>query len=147
MTLYFTHLRSGELARDSSMLLTVILADAINLGLAKMAEACPGTTFHKLDSLRAWHVREETYSKALAEIVNHQHSFPFSGHWGARTTSSSDGQYFHVGGRGEHAVQVNARYGSRPGGAPASTTNINATKASVLIFIYVRLKFPPAHGQ
>ena len=114
-TRHFTHLRSGELARDRSMLLTVILADAINLGLAKMAEACPGTTFHKLDSLRAWHVREETYSKALAEIVNHQHSFPFSGHWGAGTTSSSDGQYFHVGGRGEHAGQVNARYGSGPG--------------------------------
>ena len=114
-TRHFTHLRSGELARDRSMLLTVILADAINLGLAKMAEACPGTTFHKLDNLRAWHVREETYSKALAEIVNHQHSFPFSGHWGAGTTSSSDGQYFHVGGRGEHAGQVNARYGSGPG--------------------------------
>src|ERR1700730_11907608 len=106
---------SGQLSRDRSMLLTVILADAINLGLAKMAEACPGTTFHKLDSLRAWHVREETYSKALAEIVNHQHNFPFSGHWGAGTTSSSDGQYFHVGGRGEHAGQVNARYGSGPG--------------------------------
>ena len=114
-TRHFTHLRSGELARDRSMLLTVILADAINLGLAKMAETCPGTTLHKLDSLRAWHVREETYSKALAEIVNHQHSFPFSGHWGAGTTSSSDGQYFHVGGRGEHAGQVNARYGSGPG--------------------------------
>jgi TnpA family transposase len=136
-TRHFTHLRSGELARDRSMLLTVILADAINLGLAKMAEACPGTTFHKLDSLSAWHVREETYSKALAEIVNHQHSFPFSGHWGAGTTSSSDGQYFHVGGRGEHAGQVNARYGSGPGVtfythisdryAPFHTKVINAT--------------------
>src|ERR1700719_5400616 len=96
-----------------------------------------GTTFHKLDNLRAWHVREETYSKALAEIVNYQHSFPFSGHWGAGTTSSSDGQYFHVGGRGEHAGQVNARYGSGPGVtfythisdryAPFHTKVINAT--------------------
>jgi TnpA family transposase len=136
-TRHFTHLRSGELAQNRSMLLTVILADAINLGLAKMAEACPGTTFHKLDSMRAWHVREETYSKALAEIVNHQHNFPFSGHWGAGTTSSSDGQYFHVGGRGEHAGQVNARYGSGPGVtfythisdryAPFHTKVINAT--------------------
>jgi hypothetical protein len=32
-------------------------------------------------------------------------------HWGAGTTSSSDGQYFRVGGRGEHTGQVNARYG------------------------------------
>jgi TnpA family transposase len=80
-----------------------------------MAEAWPGTTFHKLDSLRAWHVRKETYSKAIAEIVNYQHSLAFSDHWGAGTTSSFDGQYFHVGGRGEHAGQVNARYGSGPG--------------------------------
>src|ERR1700730_16539521 len=78
---------SGQLSRDRSMLLTVILADAINLGLAKMAEACPGTTFHKLDNLRAWHVRDETYSKALAEIVNYQHRLPFAAHWGAGTTS------------------------------------------------------------
>jgi hypothetical protein len=67
-TRHFTHLRSGDLARDRSLLLTVILADAINLGLAKMAEACPGATFYKLDTLQAWHGREETYSKALAEI-------------------------------------------------------------------------------
>ena len=76
-TRHFTHLRSGDLTRDRSLLLTVILADAIDLGLAKMAEACPGTTFYKLDTLRAWHVREETYSKALAEIVNYQHKLAF----------------------------------------------------------------------
>lgn len=44
-TRHFTHLRSGDSVRDRSMLLTVILADAINLGLAKMAEASAGTTF------------------------------------------------------------------------------------------------------
>ena len=136
-TRHFTHLRSGDSVTDRSMLLTVILADAINLGLAKMAEACPGATFHKLDTLRAWHVRDETYSKALAEIVNYQHRLPFASHWGAGTTSSSDGQYFHVGGRGEHAGQVNARYGSGPGVtfythisdryAPFHTKVINAT--------------------
>ena len=125
------------MAKDRSMLLTVILADAINLGLAKIAEACPGTTFHKLDNLRAWHVRDETYSKARAEIVNYQHRLPFAAHWGAGTTSSSNGQYFHVGGQGEHAGQVNARYGSGPGVifythlsdryAPFHTKVINAT--------------------
>jgi TnpA family transposase len=136
-TRHFAHLRTGDSAKDRSLLLTVILADAINLGLAKMAEACPGTTFYKLDTLRAWHVREETYSKALAEIVNYQHKLPFSRHWGAGTTSSSDGQYFRVGGRGEHTGQVNARYGSGPGVtfythisdqyAPFHTKVINAT--------------------
>jgi hypothetical protein len=38
-TRHFTHLRTGDSAKDRSLLLTVILADAINLGLAKMAEA------------------------------------------------------------------------------------------------------------
>jgi TnpA family transposase len=39
---------------------------------------------------------------------------PFAAHWGAGTTSSSDGQYFRVGGRGEHTGQVNLRYGTDP---------------------------------
>ena len=38
---HFTHLRAGTPANDRSLLLTVILADAINLGLTKMAEVCP----------------------------------------------------------------------------------------------------------
>ena len=40
-----------------SRLLTVILADAINLGLTKMAEACPGSTFNKLARERMRHRR------------------------------------------------------------------------------------------
>jgi TnpA family transposase len=114
-TRHFAHLRSDAAAKDRSMLLTVILADALNLGLAKMAEACPGTTFNKLDTLRAWHIRDETYSKALAEIINTQHRLPFASYWGTGTTSSSDGQRYRVGGRGEHTGQVNLRYGTDPG--------------------------------
>jgi hypothetical protein len=78
------------------MLLTVILADAINLGLAKMAEACPGTTFHKLDNLRAWHVRDETYSKALAEIVNYQHLERATGALREQGRQIDDGLLKHV---------------------------------------------------
>ncbi|MCY1382639.1 Tn3 transposase DDE domain protein [compost metagenome] len=47
-TRHFTHLKSGDLAKDKNLLLTTILADAINLGLTKMAESCPGTTYAKL---------------------------------------------------------------------------------------------------
>lgn len=46
-TRHFTHLKSGDLAKDKNLLLTTILADAINLGLSKMAESCPGTTYAK----------------------------------------------------------------------------------------------------
>ncbi|NRO98794.1 Tn3 family transposase [Paraburkholderia sp. NMBU_R16] len=114
-TQHFTHLRTGAASKDRAMLMTVILSDAINLGLTKMAVACPGSTFSKLDTMRAWHVRDETYSKGLAELVNYQHRLPFAQHWGAGTTSSSDGQYYPVGGLGEHTGQVNMRYGSQPG--------------------------------
>jgi TnpA family transposase len=114
-TRHFTHLRTDQPARDRAALLTVVLADTINLGLSKMAESCPGSSFHRLDTLRAWHVRDETYSKALAELVNFQHALPFAAYWGPGTRSSSDGQRFAVGGRGEHAGSVNLRYGTEPG--------------------------------
>ncbi len=49
----FTHLKSGEPSDDQSLLLTAILADGINLGLTKMAEACPEATYAKLSWLAA----------------------------------------------------------------------------------------------
>jgi TnpA family transposase len=111
----FTHLKTGEPARDRALLLTALLADAINLGLAKMAEASPGTSLSRLSWLVAWHIRDETYGQALAELVNYQHRLPLAGYWGTGTTSSSDGQRFRAGGTGEAAGQVNARYGPEPG--------------------------------
>jgi hypothetical protein len=90
-TRHFSHLKNGDLVADKNLLLTTILADGINLGLTKMAEACPGTTYAKLSWLQAWHIRDETYSAALAELVNAQFRHPFAGYWGDGTTSSSDG--------------------------------------------------------
>ena len=112
---HFTHLKTGEPAKDQLLLLTAILADGINLGISKMAEACPGTTARKLDWLASLHIRDESYTKALAELVNHHHRHPFSEHWGEGTTSSSDGQRFRASGRGEQSGQVNLRYGNEPG--------------------------------
>ena len=136
-TRHFVHLKTQDPAKDPTLLLTAILADATNLGLGKMAESCPGTSLAKLSWLVAWHIRDETYSKALAEIVNHQHGVPFAAHWGEGTTASSDGQRYRAGGRGEAAGQVNAKYGNDPGVtfythvsdqyAPFHTKVINAT--------------------
>ena len=50
--------------------MTTILADGINLGLTKMAESCPGTSKSSLEGTQAWYIRDETYSAALAELVN-----------------------------------------------------------------------------
>ncbi len=114
-TRHFVHLKDGEPSKDKTLLLSAILADAINLGLTKMAESCPGTTYAKLSWLQAWHVRDETYSAALAELVNAQFRHAFAEHWGDGTTSSSDGQRFKAGGKAESTGHVNPKYGSEPG--------------------------------
>jgi hypothetical protein len=54
----FAHLKTGEEHQDRTLLLTAILADAFNLGLEKMAEACPGTSLTRLSWLVAWHIRD-----------------------------------------------------------------------------------------
>jgi len=100
---------------DLNLLLTTILADAINLGLTKMAESCPGTTYAMLAWLQAWHIRDETYGTALAELVNAQFRHPFAEHWGDGTTSSSDGQNFRTGSKAESTGHINPKYGSSPG--------------------------------
>jgi len=112
---HFTHLKTGKVADDTKLLLTVILADGINLGLSKMAESCPGATYSKLSWLQAWHIRDETYSAALAELVNTQFRQPFAEYWGDGTTSSSDGQRFKAGGKAQDGGNVNPKYGSEPG--------------------------------
>ena len=114
-TRHFTHLKSDKLSEDKNLLLTAILADAINLGLTKMAESCPGSTYAKLAWLQAWHIRDETYGAALAELVNAQLRHPFAEHWGDGTTSSSDGQNFRTGSKAESTGHVNPKYGSSPG--------------------------------
>ncbi len=114
-TRYFVHLKDGEAAKDRTLLLTVILADAINLGLTKMAESCPGVTYSKLSWLQAWHIRDDTYSAALAELVNAQFRRSFAGNWGDGTTSSSDGQRFRASGKAETSGHINPKYGSEPG--------------------------------
>jgi len=114
-TRHFIHLKTEEPVKDQPLLLAALLADATNLGLGKMAESCPGTSLARLSWLVAWHIRDETYSKALAGIINHQHRVPFAAHWGEGTTSSSDGQRFRPGGRGEASGQVNPKYGNDPG--------------------------------
>ncbi len=114
-TRHFTHLKSGEQVQDRTLLLSAILADAINLGLTKMAESCPGATYSKLSWLQAWHIRDETYSAGLADLVNAQLRHPFAAKWGDGSTSSSDGQRFRAGGRAVSTGHINPKYGAEPG--------------------------------
>ena len=115
MSRHFTHLQTGEPLNDPRALYTVLLAEATNLGLAKMAQACPEYTYRQLAWIADWYVRDETCRQALASIINAQHRHPFAGHWGDGTTSSSDAQQFPVGGRSAAIGRVNAHYGPEPG--------------------------------
>ena len=92
-----------------------ILADATNLGLDRMAESSRGVTIHQLNLVIERHIRPETYAAGVAAIVDAQHAEPLSAVWGTGDTSSSDGQFFPAGGRGEAAADYNARHGSEPG--------------------------------
>jgi TnpA family transposase len=118
---HFTHQQSGDRVKEAEkpVLLAAILADGINLGISKMADACPGIARSKLFRITDWHIREETYRKALAEVVNYQHHLPFAINFGEGKTSSSDGQQFPAGsrrkGKRHPGAQINLKYGRNPG--------------------------------
>ena len=131
-TRHFTHLKSDSEPPDRTLLLTALLCDAFNLWLEKMADACPGTSVAKLSWLVAWYIRDETYQKGLAELVNYQHGLPFAAYWGEGTTSSSDGQRFRAGGHGQAAGYRNAKYGNKPG---------------VLFYTHISEQYAPFHTK
>jgi TnpA family transposase len=111
----FTHIKDEKKEPDKLTLLTVILSDALNLGLRKMADSCPGMTYNKLSWTQAWYAREETYEAAQKILIDKQHLHPFARYWGDGTTSSSDGQWFATTGHARASGEVNAQYGSDPG--------------------------------
>ncbi len=112
---HFVHLRTLAPPKHRHALLTAVLADGINLGLARMSEACRAMSWRQLTWTADWHVRDECYARALAELIDAQHRQPLSAHWGAGTTSSSDAQFFRAGARGEVRSHAHPHYGPDPG--------------------------------
>ena len=127
---HFTHLHTGASTKDRETLFASILADGTNLGVSKMAQACPDMSVARLTWLSDWYLRDDTYRKALAAIVNEQHRRPFASYWGDGTTSSSDAQRFVAGGRREPMAQVNARYGR---------------ERSIMFYTHVSDRYAPFH--
>lgn len=128
----FPHLKTGAQAKDKTLLLTAILADGINLGLTKMSEACSTATYSKMLRTQSMHIRDETYSAALATLVNAQNQHPFAQHWGAGSTSSSDGQRFRTSSKAEATGHVNPKYGASPG---------------KLIYTHINDQYAPYHAK
>lgn len=110
----FTHLHTGLPADERRIVMTAVLADATNLGLTRMADACTVASYRQLSWTTGWHLREETYRRALARIVDGQQAQPLARLFGAGSSSSSDGQHFHVGGPGEAVGAVNRHHGREP---------------------------------
>lgn len=111
----FVHLRTNAPPTHRQALLTSVLADGINLGLTRMAEACRSSTLRQLTWTADWYIRDECYSQALAQLIDYQHRQPLAIRWGDGMTSSSDGQFFRAGGQGQATAQVNLHYGQDPG--------------------------------
>ncbi|WP_142988983.1 Tn3 family transposase, partial [Klebsiella pneumoniae] len=86
----FTHLRTGAPCRDRIGLLNVLLAEGLNLGLRKMAEATNTHDYWQLSRLARWHVESEAMNQALAIVVAAQGKLPMSRVWGMGTSASSD---------------------------------------------------------
>ena len=110
----FTHLRTGLPAEDPRIILTAVLADATNLGLTRMAEACEVASYRRLAWTAGWHLTEENYGRALACVVAAQQAHPLSACFGDAAISSSDGQHFPLGGQAEVLGAVNPHKGSGP---------------------------------
>jgi len=91
----FTHAgsatpRSRELKRN---LLAVIVSQATNLGLSRMADAS-GIAYDTLVWTQEWYVREETLRAANTAVISYHQQLPMAAVFGGGTLSSSDGQRF-----------------------------------------------------
>ena len=84
----FTHLRTGSPCRDRIGLLNVLLAEGINLGLRKMAEATTTHGFWELMRIARWHVEGDAFDRALAIVVEAQAALPMAAFWGTGRTAS-----------------------------------------------------------
>ncbi|WP_339561131.1 Tn3 family transposase, partial [Pseudomonas sp. EA_65y_Pfl1_P113] len=111
----FTHLRTGIPCGDRIGLLNVLLAEGLNLGLRKMAEASNTHDYWQLSRLARWHVESAAIDQALANVVAAQGALPMARVWGMGTTASADGQFYPAARQGEAMNTVNARYGNDPG--------------------------------
>ena len=108
----FTDLRSGRVHSDPVAVLAAILAGALNLGLERRANASGQVSHAQLSWANAWYLRTETYSDALARIIDAHHALPFAQVWGSAERTSSDGQFFPSG---RNTGQKNPKYGVDPG--------------------------------
>jgi hypothetical protein len=129
-TRHFTHLKSGDLGQRQKPAADHDPGRRDQPGPDQDGRVLPRHDLRQAGWLQAWHIRDETYSAALAELVNAQFRHPFAGHWGDGTTSSSDGQNFRTGSKAESTGHINPKYGSSPGGRSTPTSPTSTRRST-----------------
>ena len=101
---HLTHLGDGTEATGENrmILLATLMAMGMNIGLTKMADSAP-FTYRQMAWASDWYLRDETLSRAQAELDNFVLRQPISRLWGDGTRSSSDGMRVRVGVQAAHA--------------------------------------------
>ena len=101
--------------RITDLLLNVLLAEGLNLGLSKMAEATSSHDYFQLSRLSLWRVESDAINRALAVVIVAQSELPIARCWGSSVTVSSDGQFFSTTRHSQAMNFIDAKYGSEPG--------------------------------
>lgn len=111
---HFTHVSTGLPPADMRAFMATLIAEATNLGLSRMAEVSGAGSRRALLRMQMWHMREETFRAALANLTDGIHAEPIAAWFGEGWRASADGQAFYLGGPGEAGGAVNAHYGRDP---------------------------------
>lgn len=111
----FPHIHTNDFTNENTCLYSAILADGTNLGLSRMAEACPTIDYNQLYWFYTHHMREENYINALGVVTDYQSKHPYAQYWGTGQTSSSDGQFFSTRGQTTSLSKTSAKYGKNKG--------------------------------
>ncbi|MEM9046809.1 MAG: Tn3 family transposase [Pseudomonadota bacterium] len=81
----FTNFRTGAVCSDRLGLMNVLLAEGLNLGLRKMAEASNSHGYWQLQRIAQWHIVSDAVNRALAMVIDAQRDLPLAQVWGLRS--------------------------------------------------------------
>lgn len=110
----FRHQMTGDIPSNKEALLSVLLAQATNMGYSNMADSLTNISARQLQNVEEKYINEDTLKQAQAELVNFQNQNKFSKNFGSGNTSSSDGQSFKLEKHEASWLNLNAKHGSDP---------------------------------
>jgi TnpA family transposase len=115
-TRYLTHAGDASARRPdhAQHLFAAIIAQACNLGIARMARSCDLSPA-RIGWTSEWYLRHETLERATAAIIDHQAKIPLAQCFGTGEHSSSDGKRRPVSPDSQQARALPRYFGRRRG--------------------------------